>query len=410
MKRFRLHRVRGMARSMCNPATTPASTLPQARTDADDGEGWRKGCQEKSSPVAGHPWPRWWGWLKMVDINITPKVPAVEKLLDYVAIGVGATAGKLLAPWCASQEGKARVIAARADAEVQQIQAAQEGGTPQLIKKAQAEAREYVATSDGLEPGGDIRVQEAMEFQAKKRLTNDGAIAGHAAEELGDTEVPDHEPDPDWIARFFDDAQDISSEELQKLWGRILAGEVKSPGQTSLRTLSILRNMTQEEAQVFSDLMRFRISRFIFIEGINKVLNKNPEYSIIYFSDIGLFATYGVSFNIKLGNNGEWVTKHFGHALIIEGPPGQKISMQMGQNAGVITSAGLELEKLCQHEQPDLQYLSHFARFLTEKNCKLKLARAVDLGDQSAFIGVKKVIEPFVEPEDRDQEEPGNAE
>ena len=57
-----------------------------------------------------------------------------------------------------------------------------------------------------------------------------------------------------------------------------------------------------------------------------------------------------------------------------------------------------------------MTYLSHFARLLTEKNCKLKLARAVDLDDQSAFIGVEKVIEPFVESEDSDQEEPGNAE
>ncbi|WP_152535164.1 DUF2806 domain-containing protein, partial [Candidatus Synechococcus spongiarum] len=84
-----------------------------------------------------------------------------------------------------------------------------------------------------------------------KRLMNVGVIAGHAAEELGDTKVPDHDPDPDWAARFFDCTQDVSSEDLQKLWGRILAGEVKSPGQTSLRTLSILRDMTQQDAKNF---------------------------------------------------------------------------------------------------------------------------------------------------------------
>lgn len=351
----------------------------------------------------------------MVDININVPaveklVPAVEKLLDYVASGIGTTAGPLFVTWRASQEGKARVIAARANAEVQQIQAAQEGGTPQLIKKAQAEAREYVATSDGLEPGGDIRVQEAMEFQARKRFMNVGTIAaGHASEELGDTEVPDHDPDPDWTARFFDGAQDVSSEYLQRLWGKILAGEIKSPGQTSLHTLSILRNMTQQEAKDFSDLMRFRISRSIFIEGISRV-DKRFDHLIVHFSHIGLLGGFGAYENVTLGDNGKRVVKHCSHALIIEGPSNFNLGPTIMDHTRLITFAGLEIAKLCQHQEPDMTYLSHFARFLTEKNCKLKLAPAIDLDDQSAFIGVEKVIEPFTEPKDRDQEEPGNAE
>ena len=347
----------------------------------------------------------------MVDINITPKVPAVEKLLDYVAIGVGATAGLLFATWRASEEGEARIIEARADAVVQQILAAQEGGTPQLIKKAQAEAREYLLTSDGLELEGDVVVQKAMEFQAKKRLTNVGSIAGHAAEELRDTEVPDHEPDPDWIARFFDGAQDVSSEYLQRLWGKILAGEVKSPGQTSLRTLSILRDMTQQEAKDFSDLMRFRIASFIFQKDGLKILGERVGYLAAHFCEIGLLCGAEICQNLILNKSGKWIEKFCGHALIIEGPPSRQISMHMDQNAYVITSAGLEIAKLCQHQEPDMTYLSHFARFLAEKNCKLKLASAVDRDDQSVFIGVeKRVIEPFVEPKDRDQEESGNAE
>ena len=381
----------------------------------------------------------------MADITLT--VPALDKLLDYLASGVGAIAGPLLAPWCASREGKARIIMAEMDAKVRQIQAAEESSMSQLIAKAQNEAREYVPTSDILESDEGIEsniIRNAVESQAKKRLMNVGAIAGHAAEELKDKEVPDHDPDPDWIARFFDGAQDVSSEELQKLWGKILAGEVKSPGQTSLRTLAILRNMTQQEARDFSNLMRFRIAAFIFHEGIKRVLLDNRLSLIVHFSHIGLVSGLGAYQDVTLGDDGKWTREYCGHALIIEGKPTLKLNTMHGTSA--ITNTGLELAKLCQHE-PDLEYLSHFARFLEEQSCKLKLAKIVDqdskgTSEQARVVrhqapaspvsaglpkssqGLKgtcsevpknfrisdeRTIEPFAEPQERNQQEPNNA-
>lgn len=55
----------------------------------------------------------------------------------------------------------------------------------------------------------------------------------------------------DWIAKFISYAQDVSDEDMKKIWARILAGEVKKPGSFSFRTLSILRNLSKEEAQIF---------------------------------------------------------------------------------------------------------------------------------------------------------------
>ena len=46
--------------------------------------------------------------------------------------------------------------------------------------------------------------------------------------------------------------QDVSSENLQLLWSKILSGEVGSPGSTSLHSLSILKNLNQETARIFS--------------------------------------------------------------------------------------------------------------------------------------------------------------
>ena len=45
-----------------------------------------------------------------------------NRLLDIVARGLGVIAGPLLAPWRARREGQARIIAAKADATVMEIQ------------------------------------------------------------------------------------------------------------------------------------------------------------------------------------------------------------------------------------------------------------------------------------------------
>ena len=343
--------------------------------------------------------------------DITLKVPALDKLLDYVASGVGAIAGPLLAPWRASQEGKARVNTAKADVEIQRIKAASESSTSKLIAKEQAEARKYVATSDKPESDGDVirlnDVQKAMEFQAKKRFMNVGALVGHAAEELGDREVADHNLDPDWTARFFDSAQDVSSEYLQRLWGKILAEEVKSPGQTSLRTLSILRDMTQKDAQDFFNLMRFRIDNFVVPYSLEKMLGED-YYQLVHFSHIGLIGNLGEARKIMLEDNGQWVVEHCGYDLIIEGQPGQAVDMQTFMNlpsaASLITVAGLELAKLCQHHEPDRQYLSHFAEILAARNCILKIGKVTYQDGSIIQISKPEIIQPFAEPEEQNQE------
>ena len=87
------------------------------------------------------------------------------------------------------------------------------------------------------------------------------------APEMEDKDVLDHEPDHDWTARFFNEIQDVSSEEMQLLWAKVLAGEVERPGSTSIRTLSILRNLDQAT----SDLFRKLCSASVFLVPEGKV-------------------------------------------------------------------------------------------------------------------------------------------
>lgn len=191
----------------------------------------------------------------MVDVNL--KVPAFEKLVDYTASGIGAVAGPMLAPWRARQDAKAKLIGAQANAD-----------SLRLIADAQADARRSVVLPNeggrGVMDIGPEGIAQRIEFQEKKRQANIVSVVEEAAAELGDKDVPDHEPDPDWTARFFDCVQDVSAEDMRKLWAKILTGEVEAPGRTSLRTLDILKNMTQRDAQIFRDICDFVIHNFAY--------------------------------------------------------------------------------------------------------------------------------------------------
>ena len=176
-----------------------------------------------------------------VNLNIT----ALEKLVDYTASGIGSVAGPMLAPWKARWAAKAALITAKSESEILKIQA-----------EAQSKARETLVSQDA-NVTGEIDIQDAVnqriQFQEQKRQANIVSVVGKAANQLGDTEVADREPDHDWTARFFNEVQDVSSEEMQSLWAKVLAGEVKQAGSTSVRTLGILKNLDQDTALLFRE-------------------------------------------------------------------------------------------------------------------------------------------------------------
>ena len=179
----------------------------------------------------------------MTDFDPNPWVRALEKLLDYTASGVGAVAGPMLAPWQARREAAALQIAAEGEA-----------GALLIIAAAQAEARETLVSA-ATDVRGEIDIAETVrqriQFQEEKRHRNIGSVVGQTAELLGDKDVPDQEPDHDWSARFFNYIQDVSSDEMQLLWAKVLAGQIAQPGSVSIRALSILRNMDQPTAELF---------------------------------------------------------------------------------------------------------------------------------------------------------------
>lgn len=130
------------------------------------------------------------------------------------------------------------------------------------------------------------------------KLKNFVNSARFASEELADIDenVKDDNVDFDWMMRFFDAVGNVSNEEMQRLWGKVLAGEIKNPGTCSLRTMDIIRNMTSKEAKTYNRLCQFVLVSgdcyFIFHTGFGGKNEYNGE-CCDYISKTGL--TYSES-------------------------------------------------------------------------------------------------------------------
>lgn len=99
------------------------------------------------------------------------------------------------------------------------------------------------------------RSQSRLAFQELQKQNNIESVTQKAYRFLESEKVCSQEPvDQDWMIRFFNSVEDISSKEMQQLWAKILAGEVRQPKSFSLRTLETLRNITQEEAKLFESI------------------------------------------------------------------------------------------------------------------------------------------------------------
>jgi hypothetical protein len=80
--------------------------------------------------------------------------------------------------------------------------------------------------------------------------------------------------DLDWLYRWKEFAERVSIEEMQRLWAKILAGEIGRSGLYSLRTLIFLFSLTKAEAELITGAANF------CIKGYNKevVIYHHPAY------------------------------------------------------------------------------------------------------------------------------------
>jgi len=89
-----------------------------------------------------------------------------------------------------------------------------------------------------------------------KEQVNLDLVSEKAAETLKSTTVADDskevpEIDDDWLNQFEKEASQKSTEEMQEMFGRILAGEIQRPSSYSIRAVKILGELDKRTAKLF---------------------------------------------------------------------------------------------------------------------------------------------------------------
>lgn len=95
------------------------------------------------------------------------------------------------------------------------------------------------------------------------------------ADEMRETSCEDNkinkEYDFDWFIKFFDAVGTISNENMQKLWAKILSGEIQQQGSFSFRALETMRNMSRYEAEVFMNTASIVLDNTIIFSSLEEI-------------------------------------------------------------------------------------------------------------------------------------------
>ncbi len=132
-----------------------------------------------------------------------------------------------------------------------------------------------------------------------KKLKNQINIADKALElAKPDTDFSENSKvNSDWLDRFMDSAGYVSDEDVQLIWGKILAREFEEPGSTPLNMIRILSELTPSYAEAFNTLCSMFIG-IIDLNIDNEIETANREIIIPYFENKDFLKQLGLSFNV----------------------------------------------------------------------------------------------------------------
>lgn len=218
------------------------------------------------------------------------------------------------------------------------------------------------------------RTQLRLNYQEQKKQNNIERITSIAAQNLLQEEtVPEEKPDEEVINRFFNIAQDISSEEMQALWGQILSGEIKKPGSFSLRTLEVIRNLSKDEAELIALLgkMAISINNVAFVDVRDKAWLQHergiPQINHFILGELGILYPMDLSISLFQERSQDQLPfVHHDHFLLIER---EEIKRELKLPVWKFTAIGMEILSLVQGN-PDDEYLERLGQFFVENGGK----------------------------------------
>lgn len=229
---------------------------------------------------------------------------------------------------------------------------------PSRIKKkaeAEAEAKIILAKADIKTHALETRAINRLVMEESRKQKNIESVIGKALPDIDKNANPSLLED-DWLTNFFEKSRNVSDDEMQNAWARILSGETNSPGTYSKRTVNILAELSKLDAEIFTKLTYFSVQLtggepFPYIKDIeNDIYNKND----IKFKDLEQLDSIGlITFNNVAGykitdpsvRGGHFDLSYDDTYITVAVTDGAITSMPTGRVS--YTQQGLELLKIC---------------------------------------------------------------
>ncbi len=322
------------------------------------------------------------------DILGLGKILPIDKLIDIVTNSVG----RISKPYFDRKdvdtkayeieklaEARAKEMKIISDAVKENFQ--QTGGIEYKEQKIAISSQKELQPIDFNNSSISERTQERLDFQEYKKQKNIESVTSFAAEELKNEPPIDNEPlDDDWTTRFFRIVEDISNEEMQTLWGKILAGEIKQPKTYSLRTLETIRNLSKKEANTFLKIANFVISTgnscYLFKGKNEKLLSEKHKITygeISLMVEAGLLQS-GTFVNHQILKQAKDIQNVYtsGDTIIVVNVKANTPTIQIP--VYVYSNSGKELLKLIKPNPPH-DYLADFAKSIKSPNVEVKYGK-----------------------------------
>lgn len=176
--------------------------------------------------------------------------------------------GSLLKPWQKRREGKVEIELKRQDllvlAQTESDANLIRQGHTRLLPDGTISEIKNIETADeklSLPYIANVANKNALADAIRKEVNLSKTIIFAENELINDSQAPsDSKVSDDWLFRWKEFASKSSDEQIQQLWAKILAGEIKKPGKSSYRLLDFFDKLSRQEiediSKVFSLTMR----------------------------------------------------------------------------------------------------------------------------------------------------------
>ena len=233
--------------------------------------------------------------------------------------------------------------------------------------------------ASGFETSSDLAARAYAQHATKilKEQVNVEDILGIAIDQLSKSVArsdPQNVPDDDWLAALRNEAGQRSSEEIKLAFGKILAGEIESPGTYSIRTVRTLGMMDTSTAALFRRICNMvfvipNLSHIAIAAGNNSQGNALKDFDVSFF-DLNILQenrliipdyNSWVEFTVFGETKGE--ISCAGNGVRLFSVDGEKKQFKVKVHGVVLSGIGEELYKVVDLEA-NQQHFARVASFL----------------------------------------------